>query len=83
MVQDTHSAPTAGATSAAAEPASRPAGGSVTPADVARSAPGGAPEPMTGAQSLIRSLEVAGTEVVFGIPGGTILPAYDPLMDSR
>jgi len=83
MVQDTHSAPPAGATSAAAEPASRPAGGSVTPADVARSAPGGAPEPMTGAQSLIRSLEVAGTEVVFGIPGGTILPAYDPLMDSR
>ena len=38
--------------------------------------------PMTGAQSLIRSLEAAGTETIFGIPGGAILPAYDPLMDS-
>jgi len=37
---------------------------------------------LTGAQSLIRSLEHAGAEVVFGIPGGAILPAYDPLMDS-
>jgi acetolactate synthase I/II/III large subunit len=36
----------------------------------------------TGAQSLIRSLEHAGCEVVFGIPGGAILPAYDPLLDS-
>jgi acetolactate synthase-1/2/3 large subunit len=37
---------------------------------------------MTGAASLIRSLEAAGVETVFGIPGGAILPAYDPLMDS-
>jgi acetolactate synthase-1/2/3 large subunit len=37
---------------------------------------------MTGAQSLIRSLEAVGAETVFGIPGGAILPAYDPLMDS-
>ena len=37
---------------------------------------------MTGAQSLIASLERVGCEVVFGIPGGTILPAYDPLLDS-
>ena len=37
---------------------------------------------MTGAQSLIRSLEAAGAENIFGIPGGAILPAYDPLMDS-
>jgi acetolactate synthase-1/2/3 large subunit len=37
---------------------------------------------LTGAQSLIRSLEAVGVEVVFGLPGGTILPAYDPLMDS-
>ncbi len=37
---------------------------------------------MTGAQSLIRALEAAGTETIFGIPGGAILPAYDPLMDS-
>ena len=37
---------------------------------------------VTGAQSLIRSLEAAGTTDIFGIPGGAILPAYDPLMDS-
>ncbi|MFM1865003.1 MAG: hypothetical protein RL677_783 [Actinomycetota bacterium] len=40
-------------------------------------------EQLTGAQSLIRSLEEAGVETVFGIPGGAILPAYDPLMDSK
>ena len=39
-------------------------------------------EPMMGAASLIRSLEAAGVDTVFGIPGGAILPAYDPLMDS-
>src|SRR3954463_16543071 len=39
-------------------------------------------EQITGAQSLIRSLETAGVEVLFGIPGGAILPAYDPLFDS-
>src|SRR5690242_21814256 len=38
---------------------------------------------LTGAQSLIRSLEEVGADVVFGIPGGAILPAYDPLYDSR
>src|SRR5580765_9097987 len=37
---------------------------------------------MSGAQSLVRSLEEVGAEVVFGIPGGAILPAYDPLYDS-
>src|SRR5689334_11730324 len=37
---------------------------------------------LTGAQSLVRSLESAGVEVVFGIPGGAILTLYDPLMDS-
>jgi acetolactate synthase-1/2/3 large subunit len=40
------------------------------------------PEPLTGAQSLVRSLESVGADVVFGIPGGAILPAYDPLFDS-
>jgi len=39
-------------------------------------------EQVTGAQSLIKSLEAAGAENIFGIPGGAILPAYDPLMDS-
>ncbi len=37
---------------------------------------------LTGAQSLVRALEHAGVEVIFGIPGGAILPAYDPLFDS-
>ncbi|MBB5935922.1 acetolactate synthase large subunit [Streptomyces zagrosensis] len=39
-------------------------------------------EDVTGAQSLIRSLEEVGADIVFGIPGGAILPAYDPMMDS-
>ena len=37
---------------------------------------------ITGAQALVRSLEQVGADVVFGIPGGAILPAYDPLYDS-
>src|ERR1700760_4969120 len=41
------------------------------------------PKTITGAQSLIRSLEAAGVEIIFGIPGGAILPAYDPLFDSK
>jgi acetolactate synthase I/II/III large subunit len=41
-----------------------------------------APQSVTGAQSLIRSLEAAGADNIFGIPGGAILPAYDPLFDS-
>jgi acetolactate synthase-1/2/3 large subunit len=39
-------------------------------------------EQITGAQSLVHSLEAAGVTDVFGIPGGAILPLYDPLFDS-
>ncbi|MEO3800926.1 acetolactate synthase large subunit [Nonomuraea sp. B1E8] len=39
-------------------------------------------ERMTGAQSLVRALEHMDVDTVFGIPGGAILPAYDPLYDS-
>jgi len=39
-------------------------------------------EKITGAQSLVYALEAAGVDVAFGIPGGAILPLYDPLMDS-
>ncbi|MDG4785482.1 acetolactate synthase large subunit [Micromonospora sp. WMMD1102] len=53
-----------------AEPA-RPAGGQVV-----------APVQVSGAGSLVKSLEALGVEVAFGIPGGAILPAYDPLYDS-
>ncbi len=37
---------------------------------------------VTGAQALFKALEGEGVDVMFGIPGGAILPAYDPLMDS-
>ncbi|NNU28800.1 acetolactate synthase large subunit [Isoptericola sediminis] len=40
-------------------------------------------EQVTGAQSIVRSLEEIGVDTVFGIPGGAILPTYDPLMDSQ
>ena len=38
---------------------------------------------MNGATSLVKSLESAGVDVMFGIPGGAILPAYDPIFDSK
>jgi acetolactate synthase-1/2/3 large subunit len=50
-------------------------GPAMTPAEAAGT--------VTGAQSLIKSLESAGAENIFGIPGGAILPAYDPLYDSK
>jgi len=37
---------------------------------------------ITGAQALIKALESQGTEVIFGLPGGAILPVYDPIIDS-
>ncbi|MDO8108222.1 acetolactate synthase large subunit [Isoptericola sp. b441] len=71
MAQGSHPAPPTGErrTSQAA---------TVTPADL-RPAP---PQEMTGAEAIVRSLEHAGVDTVFGIPGGAILPTYDPLMDS-
>ena len=38
---------------------------------------------LTGAQALIKSLEQEGVEVIFGLPGGAILPVYDPIIDSH
>ncbi|MFE7314668.1 acetolactate synthase large subunit [Streptomyces sp. NPDC057555] len=55
------------------QPRARHSGGSQQPAIV---------EHVTGAQALIRALEEVGADTVFGIPGGAILPAYDPMMDS-
>lgn len=74
-------------TSATSRPSSRegqePAARDAKPGTRPKPAPpAGAPVRLTGAQSLVRSLEAVGVEVVFGIPGGTILPAYDPLLDS-
>jgi acetolactate synthase I/II/III large subunit len=60
-----------------------------TPATVAAAAAAApavttvSPTPTTGAGSLVRSLEALGVDVAFGIPGGAILPAYDPLFDSH
>ena len=73
MVQGPHPAPPR-------TPAPAPATAALPPAVDARRQV--APEQVTGAQSIVRSLEEAGVEVVFGIPGGAILPTYDPLMDS-
>lgn len=39
-------------------------------------------EILSGAQAIIRSLELLGVDTIFGLPGGAILPTYDPLMDS-
>jgi len=37
---------------------------------------------LNGGQALIKSLEMEGVEVMFGLPGGAILPVYDPIIDS-
>ena len=42
-----------------------------------------AADQLTGAESLVRALQDVGAETIFGIPGGAILPAYDPLYDSQ
>jgi acetolactate synthase-1/2/3 large subunit len=42
-----------------------------------------ASEMMTGAKAIITSLELLGVDTIFGLPGGAILPTYDPLMDSK
>lgn len=45
--------------------------------------PPGAPVELTGAEGVVRSLEMLGITDVFGLPGGAILPVYDPLLDSK
>ncbi|MCK6080921.1 acetolactate synthase large subunit [Microbacterium sp. EYE_5] len=54
-----------------------------TVAAVPRPPAGGSSTPMlTGAQAVVRSLELLGVTDVFGLPGGAIIEVYDPLMDS-
>jgi acetolactate synthase-1/2/3 large subunit len=70
---------------AARAPARDAAGREAAPGATARRAgeePPTGPVLMTGAQALVAALERLGVDVVFGIPGGAILPAYDPLFDS-
>jgi len=38
---------------------------------------------VTGAKALVRSLEEEGVEIIFGIPGGVLLPVYDVLFESK
>ncbi|MBA4025997.1 MAG: acetolactate synthase large subunit [Gordonia sp.] len=42
-----------------------------------------APERVSGAKAVVRALEELGVTSVFGIPGGAVLPVYDPLLDSE
>ncbi len=39
-------------------------------------------QPTNGGKALIQSLEMEGVEAMFGLPGGAILPVYDPIIDS-
>ena len=54
-----------------------------TPVPSPAPVPPGAPVEITGAEAVVRSLEMLGITDVFGLPGGAILPVYDPLLDSR
>jgi acetolactate synthase-1/2/3 large subunit len=38
---------------------------------------------ITGAEAVVRSLDNLGVTEVFGLPGGAIMPVYDPLMDDE
>lgn len=57
-------------------------GSAPSPAMLAQRVKTHQPERMTGAQAIVRSLEELGADVVFGIPGGAVLPLYDPLYSS-
>ncbi|RLP76529.1 acetolactate synthase large subunit [Mycetocola tolaasinivorans] len=58
-------------------PSARPQSDSPLPGPARTEAP-----VLTGAQAVVRTLELLGVTDVFGLPGGAILPVYDPLMDS-
>ncbi|HUM00468.1 MAG TPA: acetolactate synthase large subunit [Mycobacterium sp.] len=70
---------------------SAPAAQEAGPADDGGATPGRqpgnakriAPHQLTGAQAVVRSLEELGVDMIFGIPGGAVLPVYDPLFDSH
>ncbi len=67
---------------AAPTAAAAPRGSTASPSDLAQQARAKTPVEVTGAQSLVLALEAMEVDTVFGIPGGAILPAYDPLLDS-
>ena len=75
MAKGPHPAPPRPATRLAERVAGAPLTAAPTPPPVTA-------ERMTGAQAIVRSLEAVGVDVIFGLPGGAILPTYDPLFDS-
>ncbi|WP_166983379.1 acetolactate synthase large subunit [Paramicrobacterium fandaimingii] len=54
-----------------------------TPTPSPSPALGSQAEELTGAEAVVRTLELLGVDDIFGLPGGAILPVYDPLMDSK
>jgi acetolactate synthase I/II/III large subunit len=81
---------TAAPKSAPPRPATAQPGGLTQPGDAQQPAVAARPQHanpvpvrVTGAQALVMALERVGVDVVFGIPGGAVLPAYDPLLDSK
>ena len=54
-----------------------------SPATVAATGRGRRPERINGAQAVVRSLEELGADVVFGLPGGAVLPLYDAIYGSE
>jgi len=87
--------PTPAVTAPAATPPAATPPAATVPAATPPAATASSPEPSrtavaslgkvraTGAQALVYALERVGADVVFGIPGGAVLPAYDPLLDSK
>jgi acetolactate synthase I/II/III large subunit len=79
---DSGTAPAGSGTAPTSHGAGGPAGHGAGGAAGDTGTPPGPVTRMTGAQALVRALEKVGADVVFGLPGGAILPAYDPLLDS-
>ncbi len=69
-------------TTRAPEQPATPANGTRTAAPAPSHPKKVAPLELTGAQAVIRALEELDVDVIFGIPGGAVLPVYDPLYDS-
>ncbi|NNG36597.1 acetolactate synthase large subunit [Nakamurella sp. DB0629] len=67
---------------ATGEPAAHESGGRDHEAQAGVATPEPLQERLTGAASVVRSLEELDVDVVFGLPGGAVLPVYDPLLDS-
>lgn len=56
---------------------------SPSPATIAQRGRQGQPERMIGAEAIVRSLEELGADLVFGLPGGAVLPLYDALYNAK